>query len=70
MTVIKRNGAEVPFDIHKISAAIAKANATVEKDIRMTSTQIQRIAEAVELSCRYMDGTPTGGVSDYGTRGL
>ena len=59
MTVIKRNGAEVPFDIGKITAAIGKANAAAEEAVRMTPTQIQRIAEAVELSCRYMDSTPT-----------
>lgn len=36
MTVIKRNGTEVGFDITKIIAAITKANESVEESIRMT----------------------------------
>ena len=52
MKVIKRNGAEVEFDIVKIIAAVTKANAATEEDARMTPVQIQRIAESVELlSC-------------------
>ena len=51
MTVIKRNGSEVTFDITKIIAAITKANESVDESIRMTPMQIQRIAESVELSC-------------------
>lgn len=46
MTVIKRNGSEVTFDITKIIAAITKANESVDESIRMTPMQIQRIAEA------------------------
>ena len=52
MTVIKRNGTEVPFDINKIIAAITKANGSVGEDSRMTALQIRRIAESVELACR------------------
>ena len=59
MTVIKRNGTEVVFDITKIIAAIGKANDTVEESIRMTPTQIQRIAECVELSCVKMGRAPS-----------
>ena len=47
MKVIKRNGTEVIFDITKILAAITKANDSIEEAKRMTSTQIQRIAESV-----------------------
>ena len=47
MKVIKRNGAEVEFDIVKIIAAVTKANAATEEDARMTPVQIQRIAESV-----------------------
>ena len=36
MTVIKRNGSEVTFDITKIIAAITKANESVDESIRMT----------------------------------
>ena len=38
MTVIKRNGTEVPFDITKITEAVRKANETVEEKNRMTPT--------------------------------
>ena len=50
MRVIKRNGAEVEFDIVKIIAAVTKANNVVDEDARMTPVQIQRIAESVEFS--------------------
>ena len=59
MTVIKRNGSEVTFDITKIIAAITKANESVDESIRMTPMQIQRIAESVELSCLKMDRSPS-----------
>ena len=59
MIVIKRNGSEVPFDITKIIAAIAKANDTVEESIRMTPMQVQRIAESVELACQKMNRSPS-----------
>ena len=55
MTVIKRNGSEVTFDITKIIAAITKANESVDESIRMTPMQIQRIAESVEFSCLKMN---------------
>ena len=47
MTVIKRNGTEVTFDIDKIIAAISKANESVEESARMTPMQVKRIAEFV-----------------------
>ena len=59
MKVMKRNGTEVIFDITKIIAAITKANNTIEEDARMTPVQIQRIAEAVELSCQKMNRSPS-----------
>jgi len=40
MKIIKRNGSEVLFDMNKISAAIAKANAEVPEDARLTERQI------------------------------
>ncbi len=58
MKVIKRNGSEVVFDISKIITAITKANDAVEPDARMTSMQIKRIAEAVELNCIRMNRAP------------
>ena len=59
MKVLKRNGAEVSFDIDKIAAAITKANESVNEDERMTTTQIERIAESVEFSCVKMNRSPS-----------
>ncbi len=59
MKIIKRNGAEVGFDITKIIIAITKANEAVEEADRMTPVQIQRIAESVELQCQKMNRAPT-----------
>ena len=58
MKVIKRNGAEMQFDIEKIVAAITKANEASEQDVRLTPMQIHRIAEAVELNCIRMNRAP------------
>ena len=58
MKVIKRNGSEVMFDLDKIIVAITKANEAVDEDARMTSMQIKRIAEAVELKCIRMNRAP------------
>ena len=59
MKVIKRNGAEVEFDIVKIIAAVSKANDVAEEDARMTPVQIQRIAESVEIACQGLGRAPT-----------
>ena len=59
MRVIKRNGAEVEFDIVKIIAAVTKANNVVDEEARMTPVQFQRIAESVELSCQSLGRAPT-----------
>ena len=59
MRIIKRNGAEVGFDITKIIIAITKANEAVAEADRMTPVQIQRIAESVELQCQKMNRAPT-----------
>ena len=59
MKIIKRNGAEVAFDIQKIERAITKANNSVAEADRMTPVQIGRIAESVELQCQKMNRAPT-----------
>ena len=59
MKIIKRNGAEVGFDITKIIIAITKANNSVTEADRMTPVQIGRIAESVELQCQKMNRAPT-----------
>ncbi|MBQ6974617.1 MAG: anaerobic ribonucleoside-triphosphate reductase [Oscillospiraceae bacterium] len=59
MKIIKRNGAEVTFDITKIIMAITRANDTVEESDRLTPVQIQRIAENVALQCEKMNRAAT-----------
>ena len=59
MKVIKRNGSEVVFDIDKIIAAVAKANDSVEESLRLTASQISRIAQFVELYCQSMNRSPS-----------
>ena len=58
MKIIKRNGAEVVFDIDKIRMAVTKANNAVEEGVRMTPLQISRIAESVKISCEEMGRSP------------
>ena len=58
MKIIKRNGAEAVFDIQKIVSAITKANQAADEPVRMTSLQIQRIAESVAISCQEMGRSP------------
>ena len=58
MKIIKRNGAEVVFDIDKIRMAVTKANNAVEESVRMTPLQIERIAQSVEIQLKIF--TPVG----------
>ena len=58
MNVIKRNGAEVEFDIDKIIHAIQGANRQVPEKIRMTEVQIHRIAESVTVACDDLGRSP------------
>ena len=59
MKVIKRNGTEVSFDITKILSAITRANESIAAEKRMTSTQVRRIAESVELACQELGRSPS-----------
>ena len=59
MKIIKRNGAEVVFDITKIEMAVTKANEAVEEKVRMTPLQIKRISESVRISCEEMGRSPS-----------
>lgn len=45
--VIKRNGQEVGFDVHKILNAVRKANASVEPIYRLNEYQIEAIGKVV-----------------------
>jgi len=58
MKIIKRNGAEAVFDIHKIVNAVTKANNAVEESVRMTPLQIQRISQSVQIACEEMGRSP------------
>jgi len=59
MKIIKRNGAEVTFDIKKIETAITKANNAVNEGERMTPLQIKRISESVQIACEEMGRSPS-----------
>ena len=54
MKIIKRNKAEEEFNIEKIVNAVTKANNVVEDSLKMTPTQIRRIADSVAKSCEKM----------------
>ncbi len=51
MKIIKRSGAEVAFDRGKIVAAIEKANAQVSESKRLSESQINSIADDIEIEC-------------------
>ena len=51
MRIIKRNGAEVPYDCEKIRAAISAANDEMESDAQITDTVIGFITGRVEQRC-------------------
>ncbi len=51
MKIIKRNGSEVPFDINKITAAIAAANKEVPEEARLTERDIMYAAANVADQC-------------------
>ena len=55
MKIIKRNGAEVPFDITKIITAVTKASDSVSGQSRLTKDQITQIATAVTDQCQALN---------------
>ena len=55
MKIIKRNGAEVPFDITKIITAVTKASDSVSGQNRLTKDQITQIAAAVTDQCQTLN---------------
>ncbi len=59
MKIIKRSGAEVPFDRRKIEMAVFKANESVVPSSRMSDIQIRRIAEDVEMAAMNMNRSLT-----------
>ena len=48
MNIIKRSGAEAPFDKQKIVAAISKANASVDEAERIPEGRVRWIADRIE----------------------
>ena len=55
MKIIKRNGAEVPFDITKIITAVTKASDSVSGQNRLTKDQITQIASDVTDQCQALN---------------
>ena len=55
MKIIKRNGAEVPFDITKIITAVTKASDSVGGQSRLSREQITQIAAAVTDQCQQLN---------------
>ena len=55
MKIIKRNGAEVPFDITKIITAVTKASDSVGGQARLSREQITQIATAVTDQCQQLN---------------
>lgn len=55
MKIIKRNGAEVPFDITKIITAVTKASDSVSGKSRLTREQITQIAAEVTDQCQSLN---------------
>ena len=59
MKIIKRNGSEVVFEVEKIVNAIAKANAEVPEDQRLTEREIQFASLNVTDECEKAGHTVT-----------
>ena len=55
MKIIKRNGAEVPFDITKIITAVTKASDSVGGQARLSREQITQIAAAFTDQCQQLN---------------
>ena len=52
MKIIKRNGAEVVFDIDKIIMAVTKANDAVDEKVRMTRCRSREFPRASRSPAR------------------
>lgn len=59
MRIIKRNGEEQEFDAKKIEIAIAKANASVDKDFRIPENFIAPYTAQVVAQCENCGHTPS-----------
>ena len=54
LKIIKRNKAEVDFNVNKIAVAVSKANSVVPESEKLTPVQIERIADSVQKQCEKM----------------
>ena len=54
LKIIKRNKAEVDFNVNKIVVAVSKANSVVPESEKLTPVQIERIADSVQKQCEKM----------------
>ena len=59
MKVIKRNGAEVPFDAEKIENAIRKANQSVSPAEALSPEQAHAISLQIQEACSALSTPPT-----------
>ncbi len=59
MKIIKRSGAEVAFDLEKISSAIRKANNSVEGMEKISEEEIDEISKIVAEHCEEMKRSPS-----------
>lgn len=59
MKIIKRSGAEATFDMHKIIAAIRKANESVKDAEKLTEEEIDEISQVVADNCEHMKRSPS-----------
>ncbi|MDE6747994.1 MAG: anaerobic ribonucleoside-triphosphate reductase [Lachnospiraceae bacterium] len=59
MKIIKRSGAEVAFDLEKISSAIRKANNSVEGIEKISEEEIDEISRVVAEHCAEMKRSPS-----------
>ncbi len=59
MKIIKRSGAEVAFDLEKISSAIRKANNSVEGMEKISEEEIDEISKVVAEHCEEMKRSPS-----------
>lgn len=51
MKIIKRSGAEAPFDRNKIVVAVTKASNEAKETNRLSEKQIESIADDIEIEC-------------------
>ena len=54
MKIIKRSGAEMTFDINKITQAVSRANLSVPDSARLNELQVILISDNVKKTCEKM----------------